>query len=229
MPEAQTVGAPLQVGGLLYPNFELLDLFGPLEMFSLLGSARAQIHMIAERPGPIPSAMGADGPIGPKAVADHGFGDAPRLDVLLIPGGFGTIAELENPAMLAFLRARAKDTDIIASVCTGSALLARAGLLDGLRATSNKQLFRLARSQSDKVTWVERARWVDAGRFVTASGVSAGTDMALALIARRFGQDAAEQIAIAAEYTWHRAADTDPFAEHLDQLADLLAPGAQQP
>jgi putative intracellular protease/amidase len=224
MPESQATGGPLQVGGLLYANFELLDLFGPLEMFSLLGSARAQIHMIAERPGSIPSAMGADGPLGPKAVADHGFDDAPSVDILLIPGGFGTFAELENPAMLEFLRARAKDTEIIATVCTGSALLARAGLLDGLRATSNKQLFQLARSQSDRVHWVERARWVDAGRFVTASGVSAGTDMALALIARRFGQAAAEQIAVSAEYTWHRAADSDPFAEHLDELAHLIGP-----
>lgn len=224
MPESPTLAAPLQVGGLLYPNFELLDLFGPLEMFSLLGSAGARIHLIAETPGPVPSAMGADGPLGPKAVADHGFSDAPRLDILLIPGGFGTIPQLENPAMLQFLRARAADTAVIASVCTGSALLARAGLLDGLRATSNKQFFDLARSQSDRVQWVERARWVDAGQFVTSSGVSAGTDMALALIARLLGQQAAEQVADAAEYTWHRDADSDPFADQLNRLAQVLPP-----
>jgi len=227
MPHAPTQPAPLQVGGLLYPNFELLDLFGPLEMFSLLGSAGARIHLIAEAPGPVPSAMGGDGPLGPKALADHGFDYTPRLDVLLIPGGFGTIAQLENPAMLQFLRARAGDTPIIASVCTGSALLARAGLLDGLRATSNKQFFELARSQSDRVQWVERARWVDAGQFVTSSGVSAGTDMALALIARLVGQQAAEQVAAAAEYTWHRDADSDPFADQLNELAHALAPGAR--
>lgn len=225
MSESQAHATPLRIGGLLYPNFELLDLFGPLEMFSLLGSTGARIHLIAETPGPVPSAMGGDGPLGPKAVADHGFGDAPRLDILLIPGGFGTIPQLENPAMLQFLRARAADTAIIASVCTGSALLARAGLLDGLRATSNKQFFDLARSQSDRVQWVERARWVDAGQFVTSSGVSAGTDMALALIARLLGQQAAEQVAAAAEYTWHRDADSDPFAAQLNQLAQVLAQG----
>jgi putative intracellular protease/amidase len=173
--------------------------------------------------------MGADGPLGPKAVADHGFDDAPPLDVLLIPGGFGTLPQLENPAMLDFLRARASDTGIIASVCTGSALLARAGLLDGLRATSNKQLFELARAQSDRVHWVERARWVDAGRFVTSSGVSAGTDMALALIARLLGLQAAERVAAAAEYSWHRDADADPFADRLNELAHLLAPDPRAP
>jgi putative intracellular protease/amidase len=223
MTESQNSPAPLQVGGLLYPNFELLDLFGPLEMFSLLGSAGARIHLIAETPGPVPSAMGGDGPLGPKALAEHGFADAPPLDVLLIPGGFGTVPQLENAAMLQFLRARAADTAIIASICTGSALLARAGLLDGLRATSNKQFFELARSQSDRVDWVERARWVDAGQFVTSSGVSAGTDMALALIARLLGQQAAEQVAAAAEYTWHRDADSDPFTDQLNQLAQVLS------
>jgi putative intracellular protease/amidase len=223
MPEANISATPLQVGGLLYPDFELLDLFGPLEMFSLLGTAGARIHLIAEAAGPVASAMGADGPLGPKALADHGFHDVPRLDILLIPGGFGTIPQLENPVMLDFLRARAADTPIIASVCTGSALLARAGLLDGRRATSNKQFFELARSQSDRVTWVERARWVDAGQFVTSSGVSAGTDMALALIARILGQQAAERVAAAAEYTWHRDADSDPFGDQLNQLAEALA------
>ena len=108
---------------------------------------------------------------------------------------------------------------LIASVCTGSALLARAGLLDGCLATTNKQLFSLVRAQGDKVEWVESARWVDAGQFVTASGVSAGTDMALAVIDRLLGTQVAEQVAVAAEYTWHRDPASDPFAEHLDELA----------
>lgn len=212
------MGDLLRVGGLLYPNFEMLDLFGPLEIFSLLGAERCQISLIAEHPGPVAAAMGADGPKGPKVLADHSMTDAPPLDLLLIPGGFGTVAELANSALLEFLRARAAETRIIASVCTGSALLAKAGLLDGLKATSNKQFFNLARSQSDRVEWVEAARWVDAGQFVTASGVSAGTDMALAIVARLYGEDAAEQCAVAAEYTWHRDADVDPFVTHLNEL-----------
>jgi transcriptional regulator GlxA family with amidase domain len=219
-----TVTTPLRVGALLYPSFELLDVFGPLEMFATLGATRVRIHMIAERAGPVPSAMAGDGPLGPSAMAEYGFADAPPLDLLLVPGGFGTVPQLENEALLEFLRVRSRTTPTIASVCTGSALLAKAGLLDGRRATSNKQFFTLAASQSAAVEWVEAARWVDTGAIVTSSGVSAGMDMALAIIARLFGADAAEQVAAATEYTWHRDADLDPFAAQLNALAPSLAP-----
>jgi len=213
---------PIQVGVLLYPNFELLDVFGPLEMFATLGHARARIHMIAAQPGTVPSAMAGDGPFGPQVMADYGYADAPALDILLVPGGFGTVPALSDTALLGFIRERATTTPVVASVCTGSALLARAGVLDGHRATSNKQFFDLARSQSDRVEWIEAARWVDDGHVVTSSGVSAGMDMALALIERLVGKDAAEQVAIATEYTWHRDADRDPFVTHLNALSGLL-------
>jgi transcriptional regulator GlxA family with amidase domain len=119
--------------------------------------------------------------------------------------------------MLSFLRDRSEKAQITSSVCSGSALLAKAGLLDGHRATSNKMFFNLAVMQSDKVEWIETARWVDDGKFVTSSGVSAGIDMALAIIARLFGNETAEAIAIGAEYTWHRKADVDPFVQYLNE------------
>ena len=103
------------------------------------------------------------------------------------------------------------------SVCSGSAIFARAGLLDGRRATSNKMFFSLASSQSDKVEWVEQARWVVDGSMVTSSGVSAGTDMALAVIADLFGKERALQIAAFTEYQWHQDADSDPFAAYLNK------------
>lgn len=159
---------------------------------------------------------------GPQLLAQYDFDSAPALDILLLPGGFGTLPELENPALLNFLAERAGRAQITASVCSGSALLAKAGVLDGHRATSNKQLFALAVAQSDKVDWVEAARWVDDGPVVTASGVSAGMDMALAIIARLFGQDVAETIVDSAEYSWHRDPSTDPFAKDLNKLAALL-------
>ena len=210
---------PLSIGTVLYPDFELLDTFGPLEMYTLLGAERASIHMIAEQAGPVASAMGSDGPLGPKVVADYSFEDAPALDIILLPGGFGTFSQLENQALLTFLRERAERATVVSSVCTGSALLARAGLLDGLRATRNKQLFELARSQGEQVEWVESARWVDGGKMVTSSGVSAGIDMTRAIIARLFDTDVAENIAVAAEYSWQRDSTQDPFAGHLNELA----------
>ena len=104
------------------------------------------------------------------------------------------------------------------SVCSGSAILAKAGLLDGRRATSNKQWFDLARTQSDKVEWVTAARWVEDGSFATSSGVSAGMDMALAVIARLYGKPKAQEIAEAAEYEWHTDAAHDPFVKFLNKM-----------
>jgi transcriptional regulator GlxA family with amidase domain len=218
-----TTDNPIHVGVLLYPNFELLDVFGPLEMFSSLGHARARIHMIAAQPGPIASAMALDGPLGPRVLADFGYQDTPPLDVLLVPGGLGTVAALADEALLDFIRERATATPILASVCTGSALLAKAGVLDGHRATSNKQIFDLARGQSDRVEWIEAARWVDDGRVVTSSGVSAGIDMTLALIERLLGPEAAERVAVTTEYSRHRDADQDPFVAHLNELSGLVS------
>ncbi len=184
---------PAKVGAILYPGFEMLDTFGPLEMYSVLGSAEVEIVTIAEQSGPVGAALGADGPLAPKIVADYSFEDAPTLDIVLLPGGFGTFAELENAAMLDYLRKAASEATWVTSVCTGSALLAKAGLLDGRKATSNKQFFALAKAQSDAVEWVEEARWVEDDRYVTSSGVSAGMDMTLALIARVWGRGCRER------------------------------------
>lgn len=213
---------PVTVGAVLYPAFELLDLFGPLEMYSALGSERIQIHMVAEQAGPVSSSMGVDGPLGPKAMADFSFDDVPALDILLVPGGVGTIPELENEKLLDFLRSRSRQAQIVSSVCTGSALLARAGVLDGRRATSNKQVFALAVGQSDQVKWVEQARWVEDGKFFTSSGVSAGMDMTLSVIEQQFGVEAADTVCHFTEYTRHLDSSVDPFADDLNAMAQAM-------
>ncbi len=209
---------PLTLGVVLYPGFELLDVYGPLEMLSNVPPSRLRIVTIAEQAGPVASGAGANPGVfdGPRTIAAYDFSTAPELDLLLVPGGFGTLAQLNNEKLLAFLRARAAAAQITTSVCSGSAILARAGILDGHRATSNKRFFSLASSQSDKVEWVHAARWVDDGPVMTSSGVSAGTDMALALIARLFGEELAQGIADGTEYQWHRDASVDPFARFLD-------------
>ncbi len=212
----------LKVGALLYPGFEMLDMFGPLEMFSLIPDPGADIKMIAEHKGPVHAALGSAIGAGPAVVADYNFSDAPALDILLVPGGFGTVPELENAALLDFLRSKSGETLITASVCTGSALLAKAGVLDGHRATSNKQVFALAVMQSDKVEWVEQARWVDDGEVVTSSGVSAGMDMSLAIIERLRGREVAQTVVSAAEYSWHKDAESDPFVEDLDAMSRIM-------
>jgi transcriptional regulator GlxA family with amidase domain len=99
------------------------------------------------------------------------------------------------------------------SVCNGASLLAAAGLLDGRPATTNKAYWDLATAPGPKVKWVTRARWVDDGKIVTSSGVSAGMDMTLHVIERLFGSKAAEGLAQGTEYEWHRDPKWDPFAE----------------
>jgi len=194
-----------RLGVVLYPVFELLDVFGPLEMFGIL-SDRVEIVVTAERPGPVTSAQG------PDVLAHHGLAECPPLDLLLVPGGFGTRTEYQNPALLKFLRQRGPESEVTMSVCSGSALLAAAGLLDGRRATTNKMFFNEIAEQATNVDWVREARWVEDGRYVTSSGVSAGIDMALAVIAKLYGQETSEQLALATEYEWHRDAAWDPFA-----------------
>ncbi len=103
------------------------------------------------------------------------------------------------------------------SVCTGAALFAKAGLLDGRRATTNKQFFDFSCAHGPNVTWLPSARWVEDGKFVTASGVSAGTDAALAVIARLHGRPVAQQIADLTEYEWQSDPGRDPFTKFLNQ------------
>lgn len=202
--------SPLTLGAVFYEGFELLDIYGPLEMFGSVGP-ELRIVTVAQKAGPVTSTQG------PKTLAQYGFDDCPALDLILLPGGIGTLAELQNQAMFEFLRRRSAAAQVTMSVCSGSAILAKAGLLDGRRATSNKQFFSLATTQSEKVEWIKQARWVEDGNMVTSSGVSAGIDMALAVIARLYGQDRAEQIAAWTEYEWHRDAAWDPFVKYLNQ------------
>jgi len=197
------------VGTLLFPGFELLDVFGPLEMFGALPDDFA-LQMIAETAGPVESRQG------PKAVADVALAHAKPYDVLLIPGGRGTRREVDNAALIDWIRRNAQASSIVATVCTGAALLARTGLLDGRKATSNKASFGWVMTQGPNVVWQRRARWVVDGKYYTSSGVSAGMDMALALIASLSGPDKARSVADYAEYRWTSDPDDDPFAALYD-------------
>lgn len=193
------------VGAILFPGFELLDLFGPLELFGL-ADGHYELLMLGTAPGAVASAQG------PKAHVDALLADAPPLDVLLLPGGIGTRSLVKSDEFMDAYRRAANGAGIVATVCTGSGVLAHSGLLDGRRATSNKQVFHFAQAMGPRVQWIRRARWVRDGRFYTSSGVSAGMDMTLAIIQDSHGRSVALETAQHAEYTWHEDADNDPFA-----------------
>ena len=194
------------IGVVLFEGFELLDVFEPLEMFGLAADD-FEIRLISEHGGVVSSRQG------PKSVCDAAFGSSPALDLLLVPGGIGTRREVINPVLLECLKTHSEQAELVTSVCTGSALLAKAGVLDGVRATTNKLAFAWASSQSEKVLWQRQARWVEDGKFFTSSCVSAGIDLSLAIFTKLVNHQAAEQAANFAEYPWQRDADWDPFAE----------------
>ena len=194
------------IGVVLFDGFELLDVFGPLEMYGNAAD-HFDICLLAENDGSVTSRQG------PRSVVDYTFSAAPQVDILFVPGGTGTRTEVSNQTLLNWLRVQSQRAEYVTSVCTGSALLAKADVLDGVRATTNKLSFQWVTSQSSKVIWQKQARWVEDGKFFTSSGVSAGIDMALAVIAKLVGQEMAEQAATWAEYDWHRDASWDPFAK----------------
>lgn len=193
------------LGALIFPGFELLDLFGPLEMFGMLPAAY-DLKLVAETPAPVASAQQV------RAQPDTTLADTPAFDILLVPGGPGTRAQVQNQGLLAWLSSASNAAEYTLSVCTGSLLLAGAGLLDGHRATTNKAAFAGIAARYPNVNWIKQARWVEDGTILTSSGVSAGIDMALRAIEKMHGLQAARTAADEAEYTWNRDPRHDPFA-----------------
>ncbi|MEJ8571135.1 DJ-1/PfpI family protein [Microbaculum marinum] len=199
--------SPRVVGAVVFPGFELLDLYGPLEIYAMM-SDRFEIRMIGETGAPV-AARG-----GPATLVDDAIatGAADRAyDILLVPGGFGTRREVDNPVLTGWLAEAAARAELVTSVCTGAALLARAGLLDGRGATTNKMSWDWATAHGPAARWQRQARWVEDGNVITSAGVSAGIDMTLAVIARLIDRETAEAVARAAEYVWWREADRDAF------------------
>ena len=196
---------PQTVTLFLFDDFQLLDAFGPLQMFGLLPDL---YHT---------QTISVDG----KAILSQqhvsitpqlSFSDTFSSDILLIPGGNGIKSVIDDPTVLFWLKRIAPQQKLICSVCTGSALLANAGLLNYCQATTNKKQFHWVKELGHHVDWQSSARWVRDSNIFTASGCSSGLDMALAIIAYQFGDNVARKVAVEAEYLWQNDPDDDPFA-----------------
>ncbi|XDF37601.1 DJ-1/PfpI family protein [Paracidovorax avenae] len=209
----------------MFPDFEPLDVWGFIEAFSI---ARFIGTGYSQPPGPCPfeillisnecrsAAGGTPAPVrsfnGPRVVPDRSRDEALEQppDLLMVPEGRGVNHLLDGGGteelaqLLDWLRAMDGRVSVLASVCTGAALLAKAGLLDGQPATTNQQAFGWVAGFGPGVLWDNTSRWVDAGHHVTSAGVSAGTDMAWHLVSRLAGRAVAETAALVAEYGWHR-------------------------
>jgi len=185
----------MNFGFLLFPQLEELDLVGPWEMITTWGlqaGGPGAVFTVSETGGQITCAKGL------RIAADYTFDNCPRLDYLLVPGGQGTRTEVSNPRLVYFVAARARSCKAVVSVCTGAFILQAAGLLAHKRATTHWAS--LERLQALPDVTVTEERVVRDGNIWSAAGISAGIDVALALIADQAGEDAAGEVQLAAEY-----------------------------
>ena len=186
----------ITTGILIFDDAEELDFVGPWEVFTMarIGQEADRVVTIAERPEPVRCAKGL------RVLPDHGFADAPRLDVLVVPGGQGTRREASNPVLIDWLRKAAAPCTWITSVCTGSLLLHEAGLASGRRITTHWGFVSTLREQAPDAEVLEHVRYVRDGQLVTAAGVSAGIDMALWLVGQIHGTTHARKVQKMMEY-----------------------------
>ncbi|ULQ58575.1 DJ-1/PfpI family protein [Brucepastera parasyntrophica] len=193
----------MNVNCLLFNDFETLDLFGPVEVFGKVEGYNINYYSI--NGGNIISAQNAQ--INTENVNAIGAGG-----ILIIPGGKGTRKLVHDNEFIQKLKYAAEKSEWCLTVCTGSALLAKTGLLDNRNATSNKIAFEWVKSNGKNVNWKYTARWVADKKYYTSSGISAGIDMSLGFIFDRFGEEKVNQISNMMEYEWKNDKDHDPFA-----------------
>lgn len=194
------------LAALVFPGFETLDYFGPIEMLGGFGE-ETEIITVAKGSAPVPSCHGQ------RIVVDKTISEKNDYDLLFIPGGDTALIEGKDEELLQWIREASANAEKVMAVCTGTVLLGISGVLDGRKATTNKLDFTKTVHLAPHVEWVKEARWVEDGKFFTSSGVSAGMDMALAVMADLFGLEMAEKLALGCEYEWHKDAGRDPFAK----------------
>ncbi len=230
---------PVHYGILLFPGFQALDVFGPLDVFNslaMLYNYPMRLTNLAAAPGSVTTHHPSTSTLIPahahplsrfseNLVVDRtleeqlkfqestkdGARNEEAIDVLIVPGGVGVRGDVA--AEIDFIKRTYPTLKSILSVCTGSTLLARAGVLDGRRATTNKRAYKWATSTGPNVNWAAKARWVVDGNIVTSSGISAGIDASYAFVALNYGEDVAESLADSAEYVRWMDPEHDPFSK----------------
>lgn len=196
----------LNVAIFIFDDVEVLDFAGPFEVFAvtdeLAGHARFNTYTVAELPGVVRARNSL------RVVPTHTFESAPAPDILVIPGGDGTRPLLNRPVVIEWVRRQSRVAQHTVSVCTGALLLAKAGLLEGLQATTHHLGLDLLRELAPNATVHADRRFLDNGKILTSAGISAGIDVSLHLVARLSGREAAEKTSAYMEYRWIN--DTGP-------------------
>ncbi len=190
----------INVGILLFDDVETLDFAGPFEVFSITGQRNGNgdfnVFTIAKNSGPILAVNGLS--INPNYL----FNNCPEVEILIVPGGYGTRRLIEDDETIQWIKQKANLATLVLSVCTGSLLLAQAGLLSGLSATTHHLCYDLL-ERIDSSIKLKEERFVDNGRILTAAGIAAGIDMSLHVVSRVIGKNAAVETANYMEYPYY--------------------------
>lgn len=188
------------VGILLFNEVEVLDFAGPFEVFSITanrehGKKPFCVHTVAQTKDLIKARNGL------KIQPDYDFHDAPKFDIVIIPGGYGAEEiEIHNSVVLNWIQNHMHTVDIMASVCTGAFLLAEAGLLDGKKATTHWMDLDRLEKEYTRVQVQRNVKFVDESRIITSAGISAGIHMSLYIVKKLFGEEIADYTAKRMEY-----------------------------
>lgn len=189
----------------LFEDVELLDFCGPFEVFSIASRLCSNgpafdVYSVAQTSGPVRSHNGL------VTVPRFGAADCPQPQILLVPGGIGTRAAIKDPQMVEWIGELAEKSELVLSVCTGALLLAKAGLLEGLEATTHHVAYELLEELTPTTKVHRDRRFVDNGRVITSAGIAAGIDMSFHVVARLLGSDLAAATAHHMEYPWQDGA-----------------------
>lgn len=201
---------PRTVGILLFDDVEVLDAFGPFEVFSVAqtpesddtGNTLFRVVTIAETSNPVTTRGGL------VVQPHHTIADHPPLDIMLVPGGGGSRSARKNPTILDWVRDQAGTVVLRTSVCTGALIYAEAGLLNGRTATTHWGSLDLLKQDYPEINVQANVKFVDEGSIITSAGISAGIDMALHIVARLHGEESAVATARYMEYDWHPDRDS---------------------
>lgn len=185
---------------LMFDEVEPLDFCGPFEVFSVTGRAKNEspftVYTCAEKAGPILARNQLS--VNPRYMLK----DCPAPDILVVPGGYGTRREMNNASLIQWIKETSAKTELILSVCTGALLLAKAGLLAGLTATTHHGALDLLKQTAPQTTVLPDRRVVDNGKIIVSAGISAGIDASFHIVSKLLGKHVAQETAQYMEYDW---------------------------